>query len=44
MDNGHANGHQQQEGPPLEALTEPPSVVVDAPGLRVWHKLDRTFK
>ena len=43
MDNGHADGHQH-EGQALEVLTEPPSLIVDAPGLRVWHKLDRTFR
>ena len=40
-DNGHAKG--ADEGA-VHQLEEPPSLIADAPGLQIWHKLDRTFK
>lgn len=40
-DDGHAKGADEDAVQPLE---EPPSLVADAPGLQIWHKLDRTFK
>lgn len=30
--------------PTADIAKEPPKILVDKPGLRVWHKLDRTFK
>ena len=27
----------------IEPLAEPPSLIADAPGLQVWHKLDSSF-
>ena len=40
-DNGHATGVKEKA---VEALEDPPSLIADAPGLQIWHKLDRTFK
>ena len=28
----------------MQPLEDPPSLIADAPGLQIWHKLDRTFK
>ena len=42
-----ANGHARQGRPArrhIVMLSVPPSLIVDAPGLRVWHKLDQTFR
>ena len=40
-DNGHAKGGDEDAVQPLE---DPPGLIADAPGLQIWHKLDRTFK
>ena len=40
---GDARRHLPAGGP-VVMLSLPPSMIVDAPGLRVWHKLDRTFR
>jgi hypothetical protein len=43
-DNGHAHGMQPPLHAPADILCAPPNLIVDAPGLRVWHKLDQTFR
>ena len=43
-DNGHAHGMLPLTCGPADILCVPPSLIVDAPGLRVWHKLDQTFR
>ena len=40
-DNGHATDSSLAVLQPLE---DPPSLIADAPGLQIWHKLDRAFK
>lgn len=40
-DNGHAPSSSSAALQPLE---DPPSLIADAPGLQIWHKLDRVFK
>ena len=41
-DNGHAPYGSHEAA--LQPLEDPPSLIADAPGLQIWHKLDRTFK
>ena len=39
------NGHAPSSGSAaLQPLEDPPSLIADAPGLQIWHKLDRAFK
>jgi secreted Zn-dependent insulinase-like peptidase len=28
----------------VQPLEDPPDLIADAPGLQIWHKLDRTFQ
>ena len=36
--------HQAAARPRCSRWRTPPSLIADAPGLQIWHKLDRTFK
>jgi len=40
-DNGHAKGSHEDA---VQPLVDPPNLIADAPGLQIWHKMDRTFK
>jgi len=40
-DNGHAKGSHEDT---VQPLVDPPNLIADAPGLQIWHKMNRTFK
>lgn len=46
--NGGANGKQADGGAAAAAVPSgfptPPALLLDEPGLRIWHKLDSTFR